>query len=140
MSFENLPENWTDLPITAPGLAVDVVDLLLKQSDRERDALLVVPCDEDAVPVPRMAIVITEMDWRCTAADRQWLFAEIARLGAPGVALAVSAGGGVPSEVAERWRRSATRNLQEHGVELLTVCSADMSAVREVTRRASDAA
>lgn len=34
MSFDDLPENWHDLPLDTPGLAADVVDLVLGEGDR----------------------------------------------------------------------------------------------------------
>jgi len=34
MSFEDLPDNWSDLPLDTPGLAADVADLVVGHADR----------------------------------------------------------------------------------------------------------
>ena len=34
MSFDDLPENWPDLPLDTPGLAADVADLVVGHRDR----------------------------------------------------------------------------------------------------------
>ncbi|HYN67206.1 MAG TPA: hypothetical protein VES93_09985 [Ornithinibacter sp.] len=34
MSFDDLPENWSDLPLDTPGLAADVADLVVGHRDR----------------------------------------------------------------------------------------------------------
>ena len=34
MSFDDLPENWADLPLDTPGLAADVADLVVGERDR----------------------------------------------------------------------------------------------------------
>ena len=36
MTFDDLPENWPDLPLDTPGLAADVADLFVGHADRER--------------------------------------------------------------------------------------------------------
>lgn len=35
MSFDDLPRNWSDLPLDTPGLAADVADLFVGEADRE---------------------------------------------------------------------------------------------------------
>ncbi|WP_377640990.1 hypothetical protein [Oryzobacter terrae] len=35
MTFDDLPENWPDLPLDTPGLAADVADLFVGERDRE---------------------------------------------------------------------------------------------------------
>ena len=34
MSFDDLPDNWADLPLDTPGLAADVADLVVGHRDR----------------------------------------------------------------------------------------------------------
>ncbi len=34
MTFHDLPENWSDLPLDTPGLAADVADLVVGDQDR----------------------------------------------------------------------------------------------------------
>jgi hypothetical protein len=47
MSFLDLPETWTDRPLSDPTTAADVVDLLVNLGDRHRGTLTVVLCDTD---------------------------------------------------------------------------------------------
>lgn len=42
MSFEDLPENWADLPLDTPGLAADVADLVVGEQDRAGGCLGIV--------------------------------------------------------------------------------------------------
>lgn len=139
MSFENLPDNWTDLPMDTPGLAADAVDLLLKESARDRDALLIIRCDEQSRAFP-VAVVVTGVPWRCTAAERRRLLTQCAPRGWPGMVLAVSASHGVPANVTDRWRRSAVRALADQGVKLVAFCSASSFGVELVTGPAREAA
>lgn len=48
MGFENLPENWTEIPLTEPAFVADVLDMCVFQRDRHRGALVLLICDEDA--------------------------------------------------------------------------------------------
>ncbi len=47
MSFETLPENWTDLPLDTPGLGAGVADLVLGVADREAGAVALLLTDAD---------------------------------------------------------------------------------------------
>lgn len=46
MSFEDLPDNHRDLPLTDQRLAGDLVDLLVRVVEREAGCLLVLVCDD----------------------------------------------------------------------------------------------
>lgn len=43
MSFDDLPDNWSDLPLDTPGLAGDVADLVVGVADRARGCVAFVP-------------------------------------------------------------------------------------------------
>ncbi|GAB2649828.1 hypothetical protein [Kribbella swartbergensis] len=45
MSFRDLPQTWTDQPLSDPTVAADVVDLLVSLGDRRRGTFTVVLCD-----------------------------------------------------------------------------------------------
>lgn len=45
MSFEDLPDDWPDRPLTEPRLVADVLDLVVKKSDRCAGALALLLCD-----------------------------------------------------------------------------------------------
>jgi hypothetical protein len=46
MSFLNLPKDWSELPLSDPTTAADVVDLCLNEGDRRLGLLKVIFCDE----------------------------------------------------------------------------------------------
>lgn len=46
MTFEDLPDDWSQRPVTDPALFDDVVDLVVSEQDRARGALYVLLCDE----------------------------------------------------------------------------------------------
>jgi hypothetical protein len=46
MSFDDLPDNWTDLPLDTPGLGADVADLVVGVADRESGCLGLLLTDE----------------------------------------------------------------------------------------------
>jgi hypothetical protein len=48
MGFENLPENWTEIPLTEPAFVADVLDMCVFQRDRHRGALVLLLCDDEA--------------------------------------------------------------------------------------------
>ncbi|MEV0282950.1 hypothetical protein AB0H36_02410 [Kribbella sp. NPDC050820] len=47
MSFQDLPQTWTDHPLSDPTRAADVVDLLVSLGDRHRGTFTVILCDEN---------------------------------------------------------------------------------------------
>ncbi len=46
MSFDDLPQNWSDLPLDTPGLAADVADLFVGAADRDRGCVAFLLTDE----------------------------------------------------------------------------------------------
>jgi hypothetical protein len=46
MSFEDLPDNWGDLPLDNSHLIADVLDLFVSMKVRYEGALMVLVCDE----------------------------------------------------------------------------------------------
>ena len=48
MSFEQLPRDWPDRPLTDPVLAANVVDLMVSLGDRHQGAVAAIVCDPDA--------------------------------------------------------------------------------------------
>lgn len=46
MKFDELPENWTRLPLDDAPLAAGVIDLILGHADRLRNSMLILPCDQ----------------------------------------------------------------------------------------------
>ena len=122
MTFENLPNNWSELALTDPLLAADVVDLALGYHDRHLNSMLVLLCDDDMrVSQP---CIIEGLDWRCTAADRRGTFRFLTHLPVGAVIIAISSGKQLPADVAQRWLRSAHHVLAQDGPDLLHFFSA----------------
>lgn len=47
MSFDDLPDDWPQRPLSEPRFVADVLDLLVSEADRRAGALVVVMCDAD---------------------------------------------------------------------------------------------
>ena len=47
MSFEDLPDQWSDLPLDTPGLGADVADLFVGVAAREAGAVAVLLTDDE---------------------------------------------------------------------------------------------
>jgi hypothetical protein len=56
MSFDDLPENWSDLPLDSPGLGADVADLVVGLADRESGCIGLLLTDADRVLVQPMVV------------------------------------------------------------------------------------
>ncbi len=48
MSFEQLPDDWSQRPLTEAGLVADVLDLLISFADRRSGGLAILVCDDQA--------------------------------------------------------------------------------------------
>ncbi len=46
MTFEELPPNAQDLPLTDPRVAADVIDLIISNRDRSEGCVGVMVCDQ----------------------------------------------------------------------------------------------
>lgn len=143
MTFEDLPTNWPELPLTTPGLAIDVVDLALLQSHRCDDTLLLLLCDDDAVALPT-PISVSDMRWGASAIDRRRVCVNLAtacRLaGASLVIAAVSACTPVRDARAGRWRAALDTALAAQDIELLACFSASHDEITPVLPSLRDAA
>lgn len=128
MSFEDLPAGWATLSLTNSAIAVDVVDLFLKTSDRIHNSALLLVCDEDGRAM--QPLVINDIDWYATAQDRTRLFDVFRHLPVPGIIMAVSARTPIEPEVVQRWLQTAQAELRKCNIELLGFYSADQRDVR----------
>lgn len=53
MSFDDLPADWPQRPLTEPTLVADVLDLVVSEQSRHRGALYLLLCDDaDRLAVP----------------------------------------------------------------------------------------
>ncbi|WP_303348423.1 hypothetical protein [Kocuria sp.] len=138
MSFEDLPQNWSTLPLNTPGLGADVVDLIVSISDRHQNTMLVELCDSHGVGHPA-PIKIGGMHWSCSDAERTEVATSIAQLVEHGpedvgaMLVAVSSPHTLPATVTQAWHESMTAALQKANCRLLGFYSATPQDVREVT-------
>ena len=47
MTFDDLPDSWSDLPLDTPGLAADVADLFVSVADRESGCVALLLTDAE---------------------------------------------------------------------------------------------
>lgn len=123
MSFEQLPSTWPDQPLTDPGLAANVVDLMVSFGDRARGTLTVLLCGSDdrfrstvIVELPSPGPTPTEL---CETALGPII--EAVRT-APGTALVLAlgrSGSGSPTDADDQWATAARGNCAAAGIRLL---------------------
>lgn len=128
MSFDDLPENWNDHPLTDTRLAADVVDLTLALRDRDANSILLWICDEEGYAL--QPIIIAEMDWFATARDRARTFSLLSQIPGATVVVAVGSRDPLPVEVVGRWQRTALVETARHHCHLLHFFEADLDEVR----------
>jgi hypothetical protein len=68
MTFENLPDGWSDRPLTDPALVSDVLDLVVFAKDRAAGAVSFLLCDDEARLV--QPFTIGELPATMTQAER----------------------------------------------------------------------
>ncbi|MDV8002586.1 hypothetical protein [Rhodococcus sp. IEGM 1408] len=136
MKFDELPENWTHLPLDDAPLAAGVIDLILGYADRLRNSMLVLPCDHYDVGLPA-PLVVGETDWSETYAERRRGLAVLPQLPAAGFVVAVSSRRRLASSVVRGWLRSVEDVLDASGQSLLAFGVADTDSVVIVGGRAA---
>lgn len=72
MSFDDLPDGWTEQPLTDPRLVADVLDLVVSDADRRAGVLAVLFCDEQGRLV--QPSIISDLDYASSEAERCRLF------------------------------------------------------------------
>ncbi|MGO1523123.1 MAG: hypothetical protein ACTHWO_08910 [Nesterenkonia sp.] len=102
MSFDDLPPNWTELPLSTPNMAGNVVDLVLSESLRAENSLLLLPCDAAGVGYPT-PVVLGDTDWFADEGQRAQMLHTLAEIAVPSVVVAASSPRRLPAEVLERW-------------------------------------
>jgi hypothetical protein len=68
MSFEDLPDDWNQQPLTDPRLVADVLDLCVSVADRCAGALAVLMCDEQGRLL--QPGIISDLDYESSEAER----------------------------------------------------------------------
>jgi hypothetical protein len=68
MTFEDLPDDWKQQPLTDPRLVADVLDLFVSDADRCAGALAVLMCDEQGRLL--QPGIISDLDYESSEAER----------------------------------------------------------------------
>jgi len=121
MTFEDLPSNSNELPLTDRQLAADVIDLIIKESERAAGCVGLMLCDEGDRGV--QPVVVNEVPHD---ADQR-TFGDLLDAVLPLVAersgsIVVGRGrprGTRPTDADRAWHEEAIRGCRRHGVRLL---------------------
>ncbi len=136
MSFHDLPKNWHALPLTDTALARDVVDLVVRDQDREGGCIVILLCDEDHRMVQPVAI--TDIGDRARPGEAANLFDMVLdQVGDQVGGLVVAIGrphGHVPDDEARTWHEAAIARCRRHGVPLVGTYLATDRGVMEMPR------
>lgn len=132
MAFTDLPDDWSDRPLTEPQLVADVLDLVVSDRDRRAGALAVLMCDEDDRLV--QPVVITDLEPMASEADRcEGLSVITSAMGGCGsILVAVARRDGLSITDDDRvWARAA-RRAGADGVRVLGVHVVTATGSREI--------
>lgn len=136
MRFDDLPDNWTSLPLDDAALAAGVIDLVVSPADRAGNAMLILPCDEYDIGLPS-PIVIGDTDWAQSARERRENMSVLSQIPAPGFVVALSAKRRLPDQIVRAWLRTIEDELDASGQSLLAFGVADLDTVEIVGGRAA---
>ncbi|KGN33413.1 hypothetical protein N802_15265 [Knoellia sinensis KCTC 19936] len=132
MTFENLPNNWPDLPLDDPDLRADVVDLVVSYRDRLAGCLALLALDEVHL-IMGEPIVIAEMGERGPADVHEVLTALFEHGRPPGLVAALGRPGPPRFTDGDRELHQALVEVcRAQEVELIATYVASESAVREL--------
>ena len=149
MSFEDLPRDWPQRPVTDPAITADLLDLIVTDRDRAAGALGILLCGRDDRLL--QPVVVEAPDLSAHAAERRRGFdnicAALGHLGergpdgrVAGLGLLVAlARPGPPLATAGdlRWRDTAQQSCRDHGVGLLGVWLVTPEVIRPLPARTS---
>ena len=126
MGFDDLPDDWSDRPLTDPRLLADVLDLVVMERDRRAGALGVLICDgHQRLTLP---VMIGELDDLAGDDDRQKGLETIA-MAVRGFDLGDAGGTGRPGihlAIARRDGLSITRSDLSWQRAAMSVCADDI--------------
>jgi hypothetical protein len=141
MSFEHLPENWSDLPLDTPGLAADVADLVVGIGDRESGCTgLLVTDGERRLLQPMVVGEVPDEGGHESVAGR--LDSVLSLVRGLGGALGVVRGRPGPvllTDADRRWHEAVLAACRRHEVPLLGAWLATPEAVRPFPAALSEA-
>ena len=130
MSFQDLPADWPQRPITDPAIFTDAVDLLASEADRRAGAIYVLLCEPDG----RLAQPCVITDLGDTAyQNKAAVFAPFTHFPDLGLVVIIARPGRVQTVDADReWPEAPARVCREAGMPLLAVAVATPRAIWRV--------
>ena len=120
MTFDDLPADWPTRPLSDTTIAADIVDLVVREGDREGGCLSILLCGDDHHLI--QPLTITDLDGEPRVVHREPFDAFLSHLGTElgGIVVAVGRPGGLhPDDEARAWHEAAIASCREHGVPLL---------------------
>lgn len=131
MSFEDLPQNWPELPLHEQQHAADVVDLLIPMRDRVRNSLLLLPADADGIPFPT-PMLFADCDWRDDPSPAVTMWAHMPAEFRSVVIASSHREPGCPGQQ-RAWLTRLRNGLQAHGTQVLGCFVAASDGVHRAT-------
>ncbi len=147
MTFEDLPADWPTRPVTDPQITADLLDLVVRERDRDEGALAVLICG----PGRRLAqpVVLSSPPRGAPLAERRAILDVLCRAvadggpegsggapgGAPGagILLAVARTGHRFGTVEDcRWRDAAEQSCATFDIEMLGTWVVTPSLIRQL--------
>jgi hypothetical protein len=142
MTFEDLPPDWPQRPVTDATITADLLDLIVTERDRAAGALGVLLCGRDERLL--QPLVVEMPGYRLSAAERRRGFdnicAAFCHLGEPtaegvnddlGILVALARSGAPLVTSGDlRWRDTAEQSCQSYGVTLLGVWLVTQEVIR----------
>jgi hypothetical protein len=132
MSFDDLPENWPELPLDTSGLAADVADLVV--SARERDAGCLALLLTHADLTMAQPCVVSDLPADAEPDELAPFLAQLASmLASTGGALVFvrgRSGSVLLTDVDRRWHEAVVGSCRSAGVRLLGAFLATPATVR----------
>lgn len=132
MSFHDLPKNWHSQPLTDTPLAADVVDLVVRESDRVTGCVTFLLCDGRGRMI--QPVTITEIDAGSGEPDElvELFLGDLAG-GIGGLVVAIGRPRGhVPDDAARAWHEAAISACRRHDVPLIGTYLATVHGVSEM--------
>ena len=121
MTFEDLPQDVRDIPLTDHRIAADVIDLLIGDGDRRAGCVALMVCDEEHRGI--LPIVLSDVphdaDLGALVSLLDLLLPLVVERGASLLMGRGRPGDGVPTDVDRAWHQQTLESCRAHGVRLL---------------------
>ena len=121
MTFEDLPKDVRNIPLTDRRIAADVIDLLIGDGDRSDGCVALMVCDEEHRGI--LPIVLSDVphdaDLSALVSLLDLLLPLVVERGGSLLMGRGRPGCGVPTDVDRAWHQRTIESCRAHGVRLL---------------------